>query len=147
MAWLLHLHGIAAVVALYAGYRTRKAWMASVPDRHQAGLFGWTSALLACVAFLFASGLALYARYRAPSGVRDWLLSNSPQLHVTWFEWKEHLGFFALALCCGLWLAARKASGHGSRALAFPLLVALLVCLAVSSTVGAVLSFLVRSVA
>lgn len=147
MVWLLHLHGLAAVVALFAGHRMRKALLAGPGSPGKAGLVAWATALFASVAFLFVSGVILYARYRAPDGVRDWLMANSPAWHTTWFEWKEHLGFFALALGGGLWIAAMRKPQEGGRALAVPLLTGLLICLVVSTAVGCILSFLIRSVA
>lgn len=147
MAWILHVHGAAAVVALFVGHRMRKALLSGTSGTRQPHVLAWASALLACVAFLFVSGAVLYARYRAPGGVRTWLLSNAPTWHSTWFEWKEHLGFFALVLCGGLWLSALRPLRPGGRALAMPVLLALLISLVVAATVGCLLSFAVRSVA
>lgn len=125
----------------------RKAFLAPPDSPGRAGLLAWASVLLASVGFLFVTGVILYARYRAPLGVRDWLLANAPTWHRTWFEWKEHLGFFAVALAAGLWLGAVRGQGQGIRGLATPLLLSLLVCLVVASGVGCILSFAIRSVA
>jgi hypothetical protein len=146
VSWLLHTHGLLALAALYAGYRVRKAIMAAPGSSLRGGWRAWAAALLAGVAALFASGIALYARYRAPGGVRSWLLDRHPNWHLIWFEWKEHLGFFALAIAAGLYLAALRSSGPGTRALALPLLLTLLAALLLTATVGGFLSFFLRAV-
>ncbi|MBM3270173.1 MAG: hypothetical protein FJZ01_21270 [Candidatus Sericytochromatia bacterium] len=107
----------------------------------------WANAVLAGVVGVFATGVALYARYRSPGGARDWLVANAPGWHEIWFEWKEHLGLFSLLCALGLWGLARSAPGPRRTAAAFPLLATLLATLLVTTGVGTILSFFVRSVA
>jgi hypothetical protein len=146
VAWLLHFHGILALAALYFGYRLRRSLLERPVETHRPMERVWATALLASVAGAFGTGVALYAAYRAPGGVREWLLAHAPSWHHTWFEWKEHLGFFALACAAGLWLVAGRQAGPARTAAAFPLLVTLLAALLVTTVVGGSLSFCVRSV-
>ncbi len=146
MAWLLHFHGILALAALYFGYRLRRSLLEKSAKAHEPDGRQWASALLASVAGAVGTGLALYAAYRAPGGVREWLLANSPSWHGTWFEWKEHLGVFALACAAGLFLVAGRPAAPPRTAAALPLLATLLAALLVTTVVGGSLSLFVRSV-
>jgi len=147
VTWLLHLHGILALVALYFGYRLRKALLDGAESGPRGAARAHALGLAASVAAVFVTGVVLYARYREPGGVRTWLLAHAPTWHEVWFEWKEHLGFFSLALAIGLWMAARHAPGAPRTALAYPLLVTLLLTFIVTTIVGTVLSFFVKTVA
>lgn len=147
MAWLLHFHGVLALLVLYCGYRLRRSLLESSVETRKRGERFWANAVLAGVVGVFATGVALYARYRSPGGARDWLVANAPGWHEIWFEWKEHLGLFSLLCALGLWGLARSAPGPRRTAAAFPLLATLLATLLVTTGVGTILSFFVRSVA
>jgi hypothetical protein len=147
VTWLLHLHGILALVALYFGYRLRKALLDPPETGRQGYVRAQASVLVASITAVFATGAVLYARYREPGGVKTWLLAHAPAWHEIWFEWKEHLGFFSLVLAIGLLMAARHEPGPARTALAYPLLVTLLLTLIATTVVGTVLSFFIRAVA
>jgi hypothetical protein len=144
MFWLLHGHGVLALLALVQGYQFRQALLGEVGSR--ARRHAWR--LVACMGVLFGTGLVLYVRYRAAGGVRTYMLANHPLWHTMGFEWKEALGWFALLLTLGLAaIATRAPLGPGDRAQTLPLLAALLICLLLAGGIGFYLSFFIKAVA
>lgn len=135
MFWVLHGHGIIALLALFLGYKARRALLAGSADFRR-----WSVYLAIAVSGLTASGIALYARYREPGGVRAYLLQHHQVMHSVWFEWKENLGFFALILALALLAKPPKA-------VALPLLITLLIALVGPFVIGVLLTFYYKAVA
>jgi hypothetical protein len=140
--WLLHGHGVLAILAFVLGYRVRRTLLGG---RENGSKQAWQ--LLGCMLALFASGVTLYVRYRAPGGVRADLLAHHPLWHTVAFEWKEALGWMAVLLSLTLVsVTARNAFAPDERRLVLPMLAALLVCLLGAAGIGTVLSFFVKAV-
>lgn len=94
------LHGLTAflflfvaTIALYLGWRLFIGRIHAFLDLQ---LVTVVSATLSFITVLFGNWVYIY--YREPSGAREWLTQNAPEVHKIFFEFKEFMALFTLPL-------------------------------------------------